>query len=120
MDSALDGAAAAAAAESVASAAERDRRREIRRTVQSRATLTVLDGPSASAAAGTSFDVLTRDLSLSGISFLLGEALGVGQSCRVELPTPGGVSRYVCEVVRSRAVGNGRFEMAVEFRSREA
>jgi hypothetical protein len=76
--------------------------------MQAKAVLTILDGPRA----GTTHEILTRDLSFSGVSFLLRESLAVGQNCRIDMQGNGSVS-HLCEVVRSRAVSNGRYEKSL-------
>ena len=90
-----------------------DRRRDNRRPAQHQAKITVQDGPLA----GTTHEVTTRDSSFSGVAFLLREPISVGMNCKIQIYGHGtqNVTR-ACEVVRSRQLSNGRYEMAVQFR----
>ena len=90
-----------------------DRRNTLRGPAQTKAKLTVIDGEHA----GVSHDILTRDASLSGITFLLRESLRVGQQCEIQLESNGHAGKkFLAEVVRSRPISAGRYEMAVQFR----
>lgn len=103
---------AAAPVAAASQPAPRDRRRDQRRPLLGKATLTILNGDGANSV----HEIQTRDCSLSGISFLLRIALSVGQSCRIDMQSGLRTVSHLCEVVRSRPLSNGRFEMAVQFR----
>ncbi|HEX4795916.1 MAG TPA: hypothetical protein VH370_19160 [Humisphaera sp.] len=98
---------------SVVALPEVDRRTDNRRPAQTRATLAVLelDGRTTH----TTHEIMTRDASISGVSFLLRESLAVGQMCRIQIHN-GRTTTHLCEVIRSRPISNGRYEMAVQFR----
>lgn len=86
-----------------------DRRQNNRNPLQSKAILIVMEGHQIKG----KHEITMRDLSLSGVSFLLRESLAVGQMCKMVV----GKHTHVCEVVRSRPLSNGRHEMAVMFRT---
>ena len=91
---------------------DRDRRRDMRKPMQNKATVTLLDGASA----GSTFDILTRDLSFAGVSFLLKQEMAVGHTCRIAIQHGSRVDTHLAEVVRTRPLSNGKYEMAVQFR----
>jgi hypothetical protein len=91
---------------------DRDRRRDMRKPMQSKAVVTVIDGPSA----GAKHEILTRDLSFSGVSFILREELAVGHTCSIAVSHGSRIETHLAEVVRTRPLSNGKFEMAVQFR----
>jgi hypothetical protein len=93
-----------------------DRRTSHRGPAQTRARLVLLD---ALAGDGATHEIMTRESSLDETTFLLRQALSVGQACRIEFDANGHPARsFLAEVVRSRPISGGRYEMAVELRKK--
>lgn len=90
-----------------------------RTTPRTKAVLQLITGEKA----GTTFDILTRDSAEGGVAFMLKEPIPVGQAVRLlmnaetaeqdEIDDEAGIA---AEITRSRAISNGRFEMAAKFR----
>jgi hypothetical protein len=102
-------------ANSAATTPRADRRNDMRKPVLHEASLKILDGERI----GMEYAIQTRDTSLTGVTFLLRESLSVGQFCELAIPVGGRRVRRKVEVIRSRQLSNGRYEMAVDFRGPE-
>ena len=93
-----------------------DRRKDTRKPSLGEAKLRVKDPFGGQ----TEYEIQPRDGSLGGVAFLLKDLLTVGQFCEIEtfVNGRGRVSRKA-EVVRSRQLTNGKYEMAVQYRGPE-
>jgi len=69
---------------------------------------------------GTMFEVRTRNLSRTGVSFIHRTLIYPGQNVDVDLPLPDrSVRKLRGRVVRVRAAGPGLYEIGVEFTEME-
>jgi hypothetical protein len=87
-----------------------ERRRDLRQVMLMKGMMRVLDGANA----GSEAEISTRNLSCSGLCFLIKEELRVGQTCEIRL---GNGSCKTYEVVRSRVLSSGKWEIAVTRRN---
>lgn len=86
-----------------------DRRREVRQSTQLKVTLNTPGGQAR--------DVVTKDRSFSGISFITSEPLSLGHDCHVELENADQTfARFVAKVIRCRRMADNEYEIAVQFR----
>ncbi len=88
---------------------EADRRHEVRETAQLQVTLTT--------AGGKTRQLLTKDRSFSGISFITDEPLSLGTDCHIVVENADHTfARFMARVVRVSRIDEQTSEIAVQFR----
>lgn len=88
---------------------ESERRREVRETAQLKVTLTT--------AGGATRNLVTKDRSFGGISFVTEEPLSLGEDCLIVMENADQTfARFISRVVRSQNIGDRQFEIALQFR----
>ena len=91
------------------SSADHDRRSETRLSAQLKVTL--------STPGGQPRELVTKDKSFSGISFISDESLAIGQDCHIVLENADHTfARFLARVVRTHSTDEGQYEIAVQFR----
>ncbi|MFT3784711.1 MAG: hypothetical protein QM770_00905 [Tepidisphaeraceae bacterium] len=88
------------------------RRRRKRRPLAGQTIVSVLDGPRA----GDEHETVARDFANDQTSFLLKAELRVGQRVELDSDRDGRATTVLAEVIRSRLLSNGRWEIVVEVR----
>ena len=89
--------------------ADLDRRSEVRLSAQLKVTLTTPGQPPK--------ELVTKDKSFSGLSFITPEALSIGQDCHVVLENADhSFARFLARVVRTQPLADGHYEVAVQFK----
>src|SRR3954447_20746199 len=66
---------------------------------------------------GATRELVTKDRSFSGISFVANESMSLGQDCQIVLENADRTfARFMARVVRSVSIDEKSFEIAVQFR----
>lgn len=89
--------------------AEADRRHEERQSTPLKVTLHLANGATR--------ELVSKDRSFSGLSFVMPEGMALGQDCQIVLENADQTfARFMARVVRSVSLAEGLFEVAVQFR----
>jgi hypothetical protein len=89
-----------------------DRRKRRRKPLAGQVVITCTDGPLM----GQEFEAALRDFAGEQTSFLLKTELRVGWRVELDILRNGQETMLLAEVIRSRLLSNGRWEIAIELR----